>query len=206
MRRLALAVLLSLAACDDSTAPAGGTGGVDGTSTGDVEDSSSEESTGGESGSSGGDAWAGEFITVRTLELDVPNTCGVVCGESACLDAGVDLVQPCEQMSTSCTCGDSSDATGTPSTHAMSDCYLDPNASQTGASMDRPEPWTGQSCDELCAEHGFSRCAWTQWAQGDRCLDWGQENTWELQYGDDMTVRAPFEPGEGGVVRFVCEL
>ena len=211
MRRVALAILLCLSACDDDAAPSGGTGGAgdeSSSTSGDDGSTSEDESSGEESGSSGGATWDGETISVRSLDLEADAACGFACGASACLDArvGEGVAVRCNEQASSCMCGDDPEAAGTAPTHAVSECYLDPNAATSGFSMTRPDPLPYESCDEFCGEHNLGACAWTHWVAGeDGCFDWGADGGIR-QYGEEMTIRTPFEDGEGGRLRFVCEI
>lgn len=207
MSRLAtIVLLLATVACDSSVAVNGGTEGDDaGTSTGEVPEGESSE--GGDEESSTGEpaGWEGETLTLRTVSPDpVGWSCDSACGASECLTAWRSDVQTldCDQAdAASCACGDDADLSGLAPTHGVSECFTDPNS----ASGDSVEPWSGKSCDSYCSGAGLGACAWSQWVEmtPDVCPGWGG-NAWVRQYGEDMTVRAPFD-GEG-VLRFVCEL
>lgn len=217
MRRVALALLLCLSACDDAPDSGGRTSGAgDSSSSGEAVDpgTGGEESTGGGS-STGGAAWGGAAITVRTVDAEPNRSCENSCGASACLAADNGFQSfDCDNSpgaGVTCTCADDAEKSGTEATHAVSNCYRGMDVSgPSGFDMDALEQWDGRSCDDFCDAAGLGACAWTQWVRGDSgCYEVdavAQSAGLVLQYGEEMTTRTPFGDGEGGRLRFVCEL
>jgi len=218
MRQVALALLLCLSACDDAPAHVGGTSGADGSSSsssGELDETGGEESTGGESGSTGGNLWDGATITVRTIDAEPDRSCENSCGASVCLAADNGFQSfDCDNSpgaGVTCTCSDDAEKAGTAPTHAVSECFRGTDVSgPSGFDMEAIEQWDGRSCDDFCAAADLGACAWTQWVRGDSgCYEVdavAQSTGLVLQYGEEMTIRTPFEDGEGGRLRFVCEL
>jgi hypothetical protein len=210
MRRFALALVVSLTACDseplvEEEAPLVG----EESSSGGLE--TDGETDGGEESSSGGDAWAGEVTAIRTLRMDLDGSCAGACGTASVCIAGKYAVGGADVGCTEatgpkvCTCADDVEASSVDPTHAIGECFMSADLEPSGFSMSRPEKWHTGTCADYCAENGLGPCAWTQWARSLECPDW-VGNAWVRQHGDDMTTRTPFAPGDGGVLRFVCEI
>jgi hypothetical protein len=212
MRRLAFALTLLLSAgCSDpdaNTDDVAGTSGGAG-STGDE----SETDEGGEP-SSGGDVWLGEAATVRRVEIE-NGDCVEGCGGSVCIAAhvGPGMGIECDREGAAdiapytCTCADFTEVEEAASTHAVSECWLDPNAEDDGFSMTRPNQWTGGPCGEWCGDNGLGECLGTLWTPGDECRPMVADGVAEYAlYSAGPTVRPDDVPGPDGVFRFACEL
>ncbi len=159
MRRVALALVLLMAACDDPDPAIGGTTGDDA-----AESSSSGGESSGESGSSStGDAdeWSGPLVTVRFIEGgEDHSSCNDLCGASECILAERlnDSADCGQEYPDRCGCADDPEIEEwAEPTHALSECV-----DLTGL----PRPF--DSCATYCDEHGLGACAWVQ-SSGDSC-------------------------------------
>ena len=190
MRRVALALVLLMAACDDPDPAIGGTTGDD-----VAESSSGDESSGeadGSESSTGEDSeWHGPLLTVRFIEAEEDGSCDDLCGASECILAeGGGAPLDCNyQYPERCGCADDPETTDwAEATHALSECV-----DMTGL------PRHFDSCDTYCGEHGLGACTWVQ--VGDACPNavlgvytprfWPQHSDVEI---------------EGSRGRFACEL
>lgn len=190
MRRVALALALLLAACDDPDPGAAGTTGDETTESSTGSSESSGESGGSES-STGEEEWTGPILTVRFIEGGKDKSCDDLCGASECILAeGGGAPLDCNyQYPERCGCADDPEAADwAEPTHALSECV-----DMTGLS--RPF----DSCDTYCSDHGLGACTWVQ--AGDACPNavlgvytprfWPQHSDVEI---------------EGSRGRFACEL
>lgn len=219
MRHAALALLLSLAACEAADSEAGGTTGEDPTMTaaessssgGETEDEG--ESSGGESSSGGMEMWGGAALLVR--EVESSDRCSDACGASACIEAVNREGQPwdCnsyEYAPFTCTCGDFTETAGPSSTHGVSTCFLAPDTPDpSGFEMNLPPRWEEGDCDAFCGSVGMGACALTMWSEGYGCSPITHPSTGELVWDIDLsgsTSKPADLTGDGGVLRFVCEL
>lgn len=203
---LALAAVLS-SGCDQAVdhdaggETSGETSGTSGESTGEAP----EATEGSEEGSTGEvDVWEGEALLVRYLELE-GGSCDITCGASECIGSTqLGVPRPCDDRSGStCICADDALGLGIEPTHAVSDCYLAPNAPDPeGWEASVMPRWGGGSCDDFCADEGLGECSWIHWGgRVDFCPDPLDAIVFDLERG---SVSAPDAPGQ--VFRFACEM
>lgn len=159
MRRVALALTLLLAACDDPDPGAAGATGDEmaESSTGSSESSGESEGSG---SSTGEEEWNGPLVTVRFIEGEESRSCNDLCGASECiLSERLNDSADCDQQNPDrCGCADDPEVEEwAEPTHALSECI-----DLTGL----PRPF--DSCATYCDEHGLGACAWVQ-SSGDSC-------------------------------------
>ena len=159
-----------------------------------------------EDGESSGsiEEWGGAAMLLRTLSNE-GGYCEDVCGGSQCIEAidvveGNGNVRSCGQYTVGeCSCGDVTPAIDSSSTHAVSECFLNPNSGSRLA-VD-PPLWDAGSCDDFCGSFGFA-CAGTVWAPQKSCPDL-EADDWAI-YLDGPTVRPDDIEGPDGVFRVMC--